>query len=216
MPYKAAVAAGPSSKVVLGFRPFDHYQHAVKRSVPLHLKQRTRCQAGFGDEKGKGSKKQPRIAKLLTRENLRQFDSNAESAEDWIEVPDVDAVNSFLSKPIKPIIFSTGRAICLYKVPEVAISSDSSKQFYCSDANSTSFKYPLADANILGLKSGPAVEVKLCGTVYDLATGQVLSWCPKNNPLRSVLGSLKDKTQPEPLPVYPVKVVGSKLFVKLT
>ena len=198
-------------------RPFVNYQHSAHyRSF---FRQSTRCQAGFGDGKGKGSPKQPRIAKILTRENLRHFDegAGADKEDDWIEVPDVDPSTSFVSKPIKPIIFPTGRAICVYKVPEVAISSDTSnKQFYCSDANSTSYKYPLADANILGLKSGPAVEVKLCGTVYDLATGQVLSWCPKNNPLRAVLGSLKDRTAPEPLPVYPVKVVGSKLFVKLT
>ena len=31
----------------------------------------------------------------------------------------------------------------------------------------------------------------LDGTVYDLETGKVLVWCPKNNPLRFVLGSLK-------------------------
>ncbi len=38
---------------------------------------------------------------------------------------------------------------------------------------------------------GPAAEVPLDGTVYDLETGKVLVWCPKNNPLRFVLGSLK-------------------------
>ena len=37
----------------------------------------------------------------------------------------------------------------------------------------------------------PAAEVPLDGTVYNLETGRVLVWCPKNNPLRFVLGSLK-------------------------
>ena len=37
----------------------------------------------------------------------------------------------------------------------------------------------------------PAVEVPLDGTVYDLDTGRVLEWCPKNNPIRMLLGSLK-------------------------
>ena len=121
-------------------------------------------------------------------------------------MPDVDAIQTFVSKPIKPIILATGKAICLYKVGE---------QIFCTDANSTAYQYPLADANIIGLKTGPAVEVKLDGTVYDLATGKVMSWCPKNNPVRSLLGALKDKTEPTDLPVYPTKVEGKKVFVKL-
>jgi len=35
------------------------------------------------------------------------------------------------------------------------------------------------------------VEVPLDGTVYDLDTGRVLDWCPRNNPVRMLLGSLK-------------------------
>jgi hypothetical protein len=40
-------------------------------------------------------------------------------------------------------------------------------------------------------EGGPAVEVPLDGTVYDLDTGRVLEWCPRNNPVRVLLGSLK-------------------------
>ena len=36
--------------------------------------------------------------------------------------------------------------------------------------------------------------------------GEVLQWCPKNNPVRALLGSLKSNVDPIPLPVYPVKV----------
>ena len=121
-------------------------------------------------------------------------------------MPDVDAVQTFVTKPIKPLILKTGTAVMLYKVGDT---------IYCSDANSTAYSYPLADGNILGLKSGPAIEVKLDGTVYDLATGKVISWCPKNTPVRNLLGSLKDKSTPVDLPVYPVRVEGSKVFVKL-
>ena len=46
-------------------------------------------------------------------------------------------------------------------------------EVYCSDANSTAYQYPLVDASILKTKSGPAVEVGLDGTTYDLATGKV-------------------------------------------
>ena len=46
----------------------------------------------------------------------------------------------------------------------------------------------------------PAAEVPLDGTVYNLETGRVLVWCPKNNPLRFVLGSLKVRLLPSRLP----------------
>lgn len=176
---------------------------SISRPARLHVS----C-AGFGstpsNEKASKSSKKPRLTRLLEQESPNVA---APEESDWIEVPDVDAIQSFVSKPIKPVILATGKAIMLYKVGE---------QVFCSDANSTAFQYPLADANILGLKTGPAVEVKLDGTVYDLATGKVLSWCPKNNPVRSFLGSLKNKVEPTPLPVYKVKVEGSKVFVKLT
>ena len=69
-------------------------------------------------------------------------------------------------------------------------------EVYCSDANSTAFQYPLTHAKIVkgnGLRrrpcqfqqivvsvaacclgeAGPAVEVPLDGTIYDLETGKV-------------------------------------------
>lgn len=46
----------------------------------------------------------------------------------------------------------------------------------------------------------------LDGTEYDLTTGEVIQWCPKNNLVRSMLGALKGAVDPIPLPVYPVKV----------
>jgi len=52
---------------------------------------------------------------------------------------------------------------------------------------------------------------------YDLATGQVLKWCPsEGNMLRSVLGALKSKQPSVPLKVYPVSVAqDGTLSVKL-
>lgn len=38
------------------------------------------------------------------------------------------------------------------------------------------------------------------------STGAVLTWCPKDNPVRSLLGTLKSKDQPVDLKVYPVHV----------
>lgn len=40
----------------------------------------------------------------------------AAPADGWIEMPEVDVDTTFVSKPIKPIILATGRAVCLYKV----------------------------------------------------------------------------------------------------
>ena len=114
----------------------------------------------------------------------------------------------FNPKPIKAIILDTGKAICLFKINSTV---------YCSDANSTAYQYPLADASIIQLKNGqPAVEVKLDGTVYELKTGKVVSWCPKNSLVRNVLGSLKDKEEPVDLPVYAVDVRGDDIFVNLS
>lgn len=49
-----------------------------------------------------------------------------------------------------------------------------------------------------------------------LESGKVVAWCPKNNPLRQVLGSLKDKSDPVDLRVYPVEVRKEKVWVNLT
>ncbi|KAL4429030.1 hypothetical protein ABPG77_006069 [Micractinium sp. CCAP 211/92] len=153
------------------------------------------------------SKKQLKLARYLEKDGTpaQQGAAAAAPADGWVEMPGVDAETTFLSKPIKPLILATGRAVCLFKVND---------RIYASDANSTAYKYPLADASILSVKGAPAVEVPLDGTVYDLATGKVLSWCPKNNLTRKILGGLKDKTEPIDLPVYPVEVRGGKVFVK--
>lgn len=169
----------------------------------------TRCQAGFGKasgEKKSSSKKGSKLAKYL---DVQQPTGAASVDTDgWFQVPDVSVKNTFNSKPIKAVILESGKAICLFKV---------NSTIYCTDANSTAFKYPLADASIIQLKNGePAVEVKLDGTVYELATGRVVSWCPKNNPIRSVLGSLKDKSEPEDLPTYPVDIRGDDVWVNLS
>ncbi|KAL4856412.1 hypothetical protein ACK3TF_003209 [Chlorella vulgaris] len=150
-------------------------------------------------------KKQPKIARYLERDVAKEAAADDGDTDGWIEMPNVDVETTFVSKPIKPLILATGRAVCLFKVGDTV---------FASDANSTAYKYPLADANILNVKGKPAVEVPLDGTVYDLATGKVLSWCPKNTLARKVLGGLKDKSDPEDLPVYPVDLRGNKVFVR--
>ncbi|KAI8111575.1 hypothetical protein M9435_004075 [Picochlorum sp. BPE23] len=188
---------------------WNNKRSASRRARLCHSRHgaiKTQC-AGFGGStSGKNSKKAPKLTRYLDIEEKTQTSEGA--SDGWFKVPDVSFKSTFLSKPIKAVILESGRAICLYKVNDT---------IYCTDANSTAFKYPLADASILQLdKTGPAVEVKLDGTVYDLATGKVMSWCPKNNPIRSVLGSLKDKSEPEDLPVFPVQVKGDDIWVNLS
>lgn len=185
-------------------------QRPLQLPALLAQKRSIICQAGFGKStRGvkKSGKKISKIAKYLDVQEP-SVSSDAQDSDGWFKVPDVSVKNTFVSKPIKAIILESGKAICLFKVEST---------IYCTDANSTAFKYPLADASIIQLKSGePAVEVKLDGTVYELATGRVVSWCPKNNPVRSVLGSLKDKSEPEDLPTYPVDIRGDDVWVNLS
>lgn len=161
---------------------------------------------GFdGKATSTSSKKKPKIARYLgVDEGLAAGADPALSG--WTELKGVDATTCFLSKPIKPVILANNQAICLYKVDD---------RVYCTDAASPAYKYPLADANLLSLKTGPAVESPLDGSVFDLASGRVLSWCPKNNALRSVLGALKDKAEPADLKTFPVEVKGGAVYVKL-
>lgn len=89
---------------------------------------------------------------------------------------------------------------------------------YCSDAKSTAYEFPLMDGKVTRGEDGhPIVEVPFDGTRYDLTDGRVVEWCPKNNPLRVVLGSLKSKGQAKPLPVHEcVLTRDDELYVKLT
>ena len=54
-----------------------------------------------------------------------------------------------------------------------------------------------------------AVGPLLGGTEYDLTTGEVIQWCPKNNPVRQLLGALKagvktstPRSSPQSSPLY--------------
>eukprot|EP00959_Pyramimonas_sp_CCMP1952_P126492 2645549-Pyramimonas_sp.AAC.1 len=105
----------------------------------------------------------------------------------------------FEADPKKPFISPyTGEAFMLFMFEG---------KVYCTEANSTAFKYPLVDAEVFaGETGGPVIKVPLDGTSYDLSTGAVLEWCPKDNFVRGFLGKLKEKTAPIPLKVYQTKV----------
>jgi hypothetical protein len=88
---------------------------------------------------------------------------------------------------------------------------------YCSTAMSTAYEFPLVDATVTSGDRGPEIEVPLDGTKYLLETGEVLQWCPKNNPMRAILGALKTAQKPVPLPVYDCVLTDTdEIYVRLT
>lgn len=88
-------------------------------------------------------------------------------------------------------------------------------ELYCCEANSPGWGYPTVDAVVLRGrgKEGLAIEIPLDGSVYDLATGEVLEWMPNDKGsgmqgmLRKGLNSLKKDETPSPIGVYDVQVL---------
>ncbi len=108
------------------------------------------------------------------------------------------------SKPRTPVILANGTALMLWLVDGTV---------YASAANGTAYQYPLVDAEVVtpppAGAAGPVVRSTLDGTTYELATGRVLEWCPKEDaPLsfRNLLAGLKQATTPVDLPVYQARV----------
>lgn len=127
-------------------------------------------------------------------------------AADWIDLK--LKVNDIpIGKNTKPVELATGRTLMLYKFENMV---------FISDANSTAYQFPMTDAKVYREGSSIAAEVPLDGTVYDLATGAVLKWCPKDNPMRSLLGTLKSVEKSTPLKVYPVHITkDGNIWTKL-
>ena len=119
----------------------------------------------------------------------------ASSDKNWI--PNLANVNAdFGEKPTKALVLANGNFV-------LAKWDD---QVFCCDCNSTAYQFPLVDGELFYGPSGPAIRVPLDGTEYDLNTGDVITWCPRNNPVRQALGALKSAAEPVPLPVYKTRV----------
>ena len=150
------------------------------------------------DKKAKKAKSAPRgsdsVAGSLEPAFAGAASSSKPSGKNWILVGDANA--DFDAKPIKALVLANGN-FCLVKWED---------QIFCVDCNSTAYQYPLIDAELFYGPAGPAIRSPLDGTEYDLTTGDVLVWCPKNNPVRAALGTLKAAAEPIPLPVYAVEV----------
>jgi nitrite reductase/ring-hydroxylating ferredoxin subunit len=119
----------------------------------------------------------------------------ASSEKNWI--PNLANVNAdFGEKPTKALVLANGNFV-------LAKWDD---QIFCCDCNSTAYQFPLVDGELFYGPSGPAIRVPLDGTEYDLTTGDVITWCPRNNPVRQALGALKSAAEPVPLPIYKTRV----------
>ena len=184
-----------------------HGGHSMRRgdSTVTHARKGMLADTLDGDESAKKKKKDKKAAK-----SGGGSDSMAGSLEpafagaagskkssnnkNWLTVANITA--DFKEKPIKLLDLANGNFL--------AVKWES--QVFVCDCNSTAYQFPLIDGEIFFGPAGPAIRVPLDGTEYDLTTGEVITWCPKNNPIRSALGTLKGTVDPIPLPVYPVKV----------
>ena len=119
----------------------------------------------------------------------------------WTDVKCTLSEMKALDKPQKPIILANGTAIMIWLA---------AGKVFCTAANGTAFEYPLIDAELFDSADGkPAVRSKLDGSSYDLATGKVLEWCPKEDSpfsMRNLLSALKEKALPVDLRIYPTRL----------
>jgi len=145
------------------------------------------------NENAEGSKKERRSKRVA--DGGAQFDAVAKTGgnEKWIKVGNVDELEE---KPIKALLLANGN-FCMVKYGTMV---------FITACNSTAYQYPLIDGELFEGPYGAAIRSPLDGTSYDLATGDVIEWCPQDNMMRKFLGGLKKAVTPIPLPVYPTKI----------
>lgn len=100
------LAGKPAQPLLASVAPTHRIPFTTSRSIVAAAKK------GFGEGDAKVEKKQPKFTRYL--DAIPTPKNKAE--DDFIEVPDVNSESSFLSKPIKPVILATGKAIMIYKV----------------------------------------------------------------------------------------------------
>ena len=179
---------------------------SARRSTRTGRGEATRRDAGkrrgigdiLDDEFNSDGKKKERKSKgKRAGDGGAQFDRAASTSgadgERWIKVGNVSELEE---KPIKALVLANGN-FCMVKYGSMV---------FITACNSTAYQYPLIDGDLFEGPSGAAIRVPLDGTEYDLATGEVITWCPQNNMMRKFLGGLKKAATPVPLPVYPTKI----------
>lgn len=162
---------------------------AARRSLTVVAASRNKSKPrGFGEESTKGQ------------------NNDRKEGFGWYEVANRSEFDD--GRQIKSVIMPGNKqAIVVYRVDN---------EVFCSDAESTAFKFPVSNAKVLNSEGSLQIEVPFDGTRYELRTGQVTQWCPQNNPLRFVLGSIKKNTKPIALTMYDASENSDgKIFAKL-
>lgn len=169
---------------------------------------------GFGKTAGKANKadlsggmavpaprqRKERAAAAQPADPKQQQQQEAASADGWA-VAGKSSELFTLERPNRAVILPSGIKLCVYKF---------GNKVFASDLESTAYQFPLFDAKVFEDRGRMVAEVPFDGTQYDLTTGAVIKWCPREggNLLRGVLGALKSNQPPIPLKVYPVKVAA--------
>jgi len=162
---------------------------SARRRMTVFAGKRRGINEILDDEFNERAKEEAKAAKA-TNAGAR---NEGKAREPWIKVGNVSDVEA---KPIKALILANGN-FCMVRAGSM---------IFITACNSTAYQYPLIDGEIFEGALGAAIRTPLDGTSYDLATGQVLEWCPQDNLMRKFLGTLKKTAAPVPLPVYPTKV----------
>ena len=149
------------------------------------------------------------LSKKSARKLAGTFD---EGSSPWVDVGVSTGAFDAKGKNTIPAILKSKDVVVLYR---------GGSSYFCSDANSTAFKYPMVDAKVEVDKDGlVTAESPFDGTVYALngkPPGAVKVWCPQNTAGRRLLGAMKSKEEPIPLRMYPVRVVeGGRSEVKFS
>lgn len=216
----AQIPIGPSQRAVRG-----------RASIVIYAKK------GFGSSASSGSKTKSKTNKVLEggrgalRQNLADKQNAVlskkssaklagtfdEGSSPWVDIGiSTGAFDAKGKNTIAKVLPFSKEVVVLYRAP-------GGGAYFCSDANSTAFKYPMIDAKVeLDRETGEVTaEVPFDGTVYALNSkptpGAVKVWCPQNSIGRKELGALKSDEDPTPLKMYPVRVVeGGRLEVKFS
>ena len=91
----------------------------------------------------------------------------------------------------------------------------SEEEVFVCQAVGTAYEFPLVDGDVETQLGGAwSISSPLDGSVYDLATGNVVFWCPRDTMARKVLNT-KPK-EPVPIRVYPCQLADNgDIFAKV-
>jgi hypothetical protein len=108
----------------------------------------------------------------------------------------------------KAVTLPDKTVLCLFTARPPGAPASAPPRVYATEIYSSAFKYPLIDAEVDLASGAPIVTVPFDGTTYNLLDGSVVAWCPRNTPVRALLGAVKSRVDPTPIRVFPARVAG--------